>query len=146
MNSKYLAVTILGILFCLFAISQVSASENITFFENSTNITFEGINFTIPEGFGVHKGTEDYDELGSEGKTSFYIDEQNGEIVLTVVSDWMGLSLDELKTDNSTKTTINGHEGWNYTEDGLQYFAYVHDDKGILVGVTNETRLYEVIL
>jgi hypothetical protein len=146
MNLKNLAILILGVLFCLVIISQVGASENITYFENSTNVTFEGVNFTIPAGFGVHKANEKYDKLGSEGKTCFYTDEENGKIIITVISDWMGLSLDELKTDNCTKTKINGHEGWNYTEGNLHYFAYVKGEKGVLVGVTNETRLNEVIL
>lgn len=146
MNFKHFCILLFGLLLCLSIISQVGADENITYFENSTNITFEGVNFTIPEGFGVHKSNETYDKLGSDGKTCFYINEATGEIRITVISDWMGLSLDELKTDNCTKATINGHDGWNYTDDDLHYFSYVHDEKGILVGVTNETRLYEVIL
>jgi hypothetical protein len=84
--------------------------------------------------------------LGSDGKTCTYLNEANGTIVITVISDWMGLSLDELKTDNCTKAKIDGHEGWNYTEKNLHYFAYVDGEKGILVGATNETRLNEVIL
>lgn len=125
--------------------TQVAASDDVAYFPESKNITFEGIDFTIPEGFGESKNAEEFDGLGSEGKTSFYISEDRGEIVITVISDWMGMSLDELKTDNAIKASINGHKGWNYTEKGLHYFGYVHDDKGILVGVTNKTRLYEII-
>ena len=58
----------------------------------------------------------------------------------------LGMSLEELEKENSTKSQVNGHEGWKYTENGLHYFGYVHNDKGILVGVTNETRLYEIIV
>lgn len=127
-------------------IFQVSASDNVDYFNNSTEILFEGIDFMIPEGFGEYKASENYDELGSEGQTCFYINENHGEIVITVISDWMGISLDELKKDNATKTSVNGHDGWNYTDGNLHYFGYVKDDKGILVGVTNETRLYEIVI
>ena len=137
---------LLMIFFACLIIGQVSASENITYNNNTTNITFEGVNFTIPQGFGQSKSVENFTELGSDGKTSFYINEIKDEIVITVISDWMGMSLDDLKKDNATKTSINGHKGWNYTEDNLHYFAYVHKDKGILVGVTNETKLCEIVL
>lgn len=126
--------------------SHAYAENNIDYSNNSTNITFEGVQFTIPEGFGQLKDHEDYNDLGSDGSTCFYMNEAKGEIQITVISDWMGMSLDELYKDGATKTHINGHKGWNYTEDGLHYFAYVHNDTGILVGVTNETRLFEVIL
>ncbi len=127
-------------------IGAASAGENVTYSNQSENVTFEGIDFVIPQGFGESRDMEDFDELGSEGQTCFYINEADGEIIITVISDWMGMSLDELYKEGANQTSINGHEGWNYTEDGLHYFAYVHDDKGILIGVTNETRLYEVIL
>ena len=137
---------IIPIILLTFLLLAVTSAADVDYSNRTENITFEGVDFTIPEGFGESKSTEEFDDLGSEGQTCFYINEYNGEIVITVISDWMGMSLNELKKDNATKTEINGHEGWNYTENGLHYFGYVHDDKGILVGVTNETRLYEVII
>ncbi len=142
---KYIFILLVMLAACAFVMSA-SAKDNVTFSNETENITFEGVNFTIPQGFGESKDAENFDDLGSEGQTCFYVNEFNGEIVITVISDWMGMSLEELEKENSTKAKVNGHEGWNYTENGLHYFGYVHDDKGILVGVTNETRLYEVII
>lgn len=142
MKLKLLSLVLLA--FLIFGIA--SAAHDVSYSNKTENITFEGVNFTIPEGFGQSQDHEDFKELGSDGKTCFYINETNGEIVITVISDWMGMSVDELYKDGAKEAKINGHEGWNYTEDGLHYFGYVHDDKGILVGVTNETRFYEVIL
>ncbi|MBR4448303.1 hypothetical protein [Methanobrevibacter sp.] len=127
-------------------LATVSASENISYSNESENITFEGVNFTIPAGFGESKDVEDFDELGSYGKSCFYVNEANGEIIITVISDWMGMNVDEFYKEGAVESTVNGHTGWNYTEDDLHYFGYVHDDKGILIGVTNETRLYEIVL
>ena len=146
MKFKKLTVILLLFVLTVMSVTFIAADENINYSNQTQNITFEGVNFTIPMGFGESKDSEDFYDLGSDGETCFYINEYKGEIVITVISDWMGMSLNELKKDNATKSSINGHEGWNYTQDGLNYFAYVHDDKGILVGVTNETRLYEVIL
>ena len=139
-------IILLAMLAIICLASHAYAENNIDYSNNSTNITFEGVEFTIPEGFGQLKDHEDNNDLGSDGSTCFYMNEAKGEIQITVISDWMGMSLDELYKDGATKTHINGHKGWNYTEDGLHYFAYVHNDNGILVGVTNETRLFEVIL
>lgn len=142
MNVKVISLMILAFLF----LGMASAAENVDYSNETKNITFEGVNFTIPVGFGESKGNEDFNDLGSNGQTCFYVNEFNGEIVITVISDWMGMNLDELYKDGAVKSKVNGHEGWNYTEDDLHYFGYVHDDKGILIGVTNETRLYEIIL
>ena len=142
MKVKVISLIILAFLF----LGMASAAENVDYSNETKNITFEGVNFTIPVGFGESKDNEDFKDLGSNGQTCFYVNEFNGEIVITVISDWMGMSLDELYKDGAIKSKVNGHEGWNYTEDDLHYFGYVHDDKGILIGVTNETRLYEVIL
>ena len=129
-----------------FLLACVSASEDIAYSNETKNITFEEMNFTIPEGFGESKDIEDFDELGSYGKTCFYKNELNEEIAITVISDWMGMNVDELYKEGAVESTINGHSGWNYTEDNLYYFGYVQDDKGIIVGVTNQTLLDEVIL
>ena len=141
--NKIIILISMLIMLCL---ASNSYAENVTYSNESTNITFEGVDFTIPEGFGQLKDNEDFNDLGSDGKTCFYINEAKGEIQITVISDWMGMSLEELYKDGATKTKINGHSGWNYTENDLHYFGYVHNDTGILVGVTNETGLFEVIL
>lgn len=142
MNLKHLIFIVL----ILFLLSQVSASENVSYFNNTTEITFEGVDFVIPQGFGQAKANENYDDLGSEGKTCFYVNEAQGEIIITVISDWMGMSLDELYQNGASKVNINGHEGWHYVKDNLTYFGYLSDEKAIIVGVVNETRLHEVIV
>lgn len=143
MNFRHMILAGL-IIFILMA--PVFAGENSSDLNNSTKITFEGIEFIIPDGFNESKDSQDFNELGSEGKTCFYINEYGGEIVITVASDWMGMSLDELYKEGASKANINGHEGWNYTEGNLTYFGYVQKDSGIIIGVTNETRLAQVIV
>ena len=127
-------------------LASVSAADDVDYSNETRNITFEGINFTIPEGFGESGDIEDFDDLGSYGQTCSYINEFNDEIVITVISDWMGMNVDELYKDGAVESTINGHKGWNYTEDDLYYFGYIQDDKGVIVGTTNETLLSEVIV
>ena len=146
MDFKKVIIILSCLLLACLIMPHAAADDDVKYSNETKNITFEGVDFTIPQGFGESKDDEDFDDLGSEGKTTFYINEYRGEIIITVISDWMGMSLEELEKENATKAKINGHDGWNYTEDGLNYFAYVDGDKGILVGVTNQTRLYEVIL
>lgn len=146
MRLKQMLVMILVAVSLFALVSVAGAGENIDYFNNTTEINFEGINFNIPLGFGESKVSEDYKDLGSDGKTCFYKNEAQGEIIITVVSDWMGLSLDELKEPGANKIILNNHKGWNYTKNDLHYFAYLYGDKGVIVGVTNETRLNEVII
>lgn len=143
MNLKHV---ILASLVILILIAPVCADENISYLNETSKINFHGVDFMIPFGFGEAKATEDYGELGSQGQTCFYINEYGGEIIITVASDWMGMSLDELYKDGASKVRINGHEGWNYTKDNLTCFGYVEGNNAIIVEVTNQTRLNEVII
>lgn len=146
MNFKRAFLIISLLCAALVMASSVSAVANVDYFNNTTEITFEDMKFMIPAGFGESKNAEDFDDLGSDGKTCFYINEAHGEIIITVISDWMGMTLDEMHHDGAHKTKINGHKGWKYKENNLTCFGYVHDDKGVIVAVTNDTRLSEVII
>lgn len=143
MNSKHV---ILASLIIFILIAPACADENVSYLNETSKINFRGIDFMIPFGFGEAKASEDYGDLGSNGETCFYINEYGGEIIITVASDWMGMSLDELYKEGASKALINGHEGWNYTKDNLTCFGYVEGNNAIIVEVTNQTRLNEVII
>ena len=51
------------IFLALLLIGIVSADNNVDYFNNTTQITFEGVDLVIPEGFGELKDTEDFDDL-----------------------------------------------------------------------------------
>ena len=74
MNFKHV---ILAGLIMFILIAPVCATELVGDFNNSTKITFEGIDFMIPLGFNESKTNQDFDDLGSHGKTCFYI---NGNV------------------------------------------------------------------
>lgn len=146
MKSKYLLLLgIASILIC-FSISHVFADENVVFSNDPTNITFESVNFSIPQGFGMKGEVKDYDGMGSEGKTCVYINNDSCMIKLIVITDWMGISLDDFKNENATKDNINGHEGWKYHDKKFEYFGYVENNKGVLVATTNSSKFQEVII
>jgi hypothetical protein len=86
MNFKHL---ILVALILMVFIAPACASEHINYSNQSTNITFEGVEFVIPVGFGESKDVQNFDDLGSQGKTTFYVNEYGGEIIITVASDWL---------------------------------------------------------
>lgn len=123
----------------------VSAEGNV-YFNNTTNTTFEDVDFTIPAGFSQNDLPQDYDELGSHGKTTYFNSSNGEKIVITVIYDWMGMSLEEMYFEGANKTTINNHEGWKYIQDNLTCFGYVDGDHGIIVSTNNESRLSEVII
>ncbi len=143
MNSKHVILAGL-IIFILMA--PVCADENVNYSNETSKINFHGVDFMIPFGFGEAKASEDFEDLGSSGQTCYYINEYGGEIIITVASDWMGMSLEELYKEGASKIKINGHEGWNYTKGNLTCFGYVEGNNAIIVEVTNQTRLNEVII
>ena len=142
MKSKYLFL----ILIALFLIAAVSASEEIKYSDESKNISVEGINFAVPEGFGQSKDLGDFAVLESYGPTCLYTNESGDKIVITVVSNLIGINIDEIYHGGAVESTINGHDGWKYTQDGMHFFGYLHNGKGVLVGCTDEKRLPEIIL
>ncbi len=142
MNLRHI---ILAGLIMFILIAPVCGEDNTTYFNQTSKVTFQGVDFMIPVGFGEVK-SQDFNDLGSEGKKCFYINEYGGEIIITVASDWMGMSLDELYQDGASKTTINNHEGWKYMNGNMTCFGYVEGDNAIILEVTNETRLSEVII
>lgn len=143
MNFKHVILAVI-IIFILAA--PAFADENVSYSNETSKINFHGVDFMIPFGFGEAKASEDFEDLGSSGKTCYYINEYGGEIIITVASDWMGMSLEELYKEGASKIIINGHEGWNYTKGNLTCFGYVQDNNAIIVEVTNQTRLHEVII
>ena len=130
-------VSILLLAFLLF--TTVYAGDDST-------VTFEGVDFNIPDGFNITGDIDDYEKLGSDAKTCQYANCLNETIELTVITDWMGMSLDDLYRDGAFKKTVNSHKGWCYDENNLHYFGYVDDDCGILIGVTNQSSLSEIII
>lgn len=130
------------ILLAFLMVSAVAASEDA----NATKVKFQGVEFMIPDGFNQSKDDESFDDLGSDGTTCFYVNETDGEIVITVIKDWMGMNIDELYKEGAKKGKIKGHEGWKYDEDDLHVFGYVDGDIGIIVAASNKTLLSQVIV
>ena len=110
------------------------------------SINFQGVNFNIPDDFNKSGVVRDFNDLGSEGKTCRYINGSNEIIEITVVSDWMGMSLDDLHQDKASSTSIKGHDGWGFKKDNLYCFSYMDDDKGIIVGVSDKSLLNQIIV
>ena len=137
---------VLASLIIFILLAPVCADENVNYLDETSKINFHGVDFMIPFGFGEAKSSQEFEDLGSNGQTCFYINEYGGEIIITVASDWMGMSLDELYKEGASKIEINGHEGWNYTKNNLTCFGYVEGNNAIIVEVTNHTRLNEVII
>lgn len=122
--------------------------NNVTVFNESTQVDIGQCSFTLPKGFGAYddkNATSDLPDLGSDTNYKFYISEDGGKIHIIVVHDFLGMSLDDIKVDGANKTKINGKEGWSYDKNGLYYFSYVEDNNAVFVGVTNKSRIGEII-
>ena len=66
-------------------------------------ISFEDVNFHIPVNFTKSGAISDYTMLSSERKICVFSNDLNETIVITVISDWMGMSLDDFKCDGAVK-------------------------------------------
>ena len=109
-------------------------------------VNFQGVDFNIPDDFNKSGVVRDFNDLGSEGKTCRYINGSNEIIEITVVSDWMGMSLDDLRQDKASSTSLRGHDGWSFKKNNLYCFSYIDGDKGIIVGVSDKALLNQIIV
>lgn len=151
-------ITLILILFSVFVCTGYASGDfnahemlNITeSFDKDTNITFEGIDFQIPEGYAklneINSDDESFLNLDNEIKLSSYVDEGGNIIVIGVVSSILGVSFDDFNIDNGTEVTINGHEGILEKDDDGYYFYYIEDNTGVIIEVGDKSLIKEVVI
>ena len=61
MRTRNLIFILLAMALASVVILSVSAADDVKYSNETENVTFEGVEFTIPQGFGESKDNEDFD-------------------------------------------------------------------------------------
>ena len=129
---------------------------------NSSNLTLNGVNFNIPEGFEENVDLRKDDEPIPYGGSFYarYYDDGNGNVVNVAVSSNFDFSSADLtpyfKVRNAVEKNIGGKDGWLWIEEinmgsdiPSQYaycFSYLDGENQVIITASEENRIEEVIV
>ncbi len=144
MNKKILAI--LGILIVAVSISTVSAG---LFGDDGAsdlkNVTIDGIDFNLPDGFSEDVSSESVNETSSVGGFEYKYNQKlfendKQDYVSILVGDYGEYKVtDEIvSTVADEKQTINGIDGYTADKDGIHIFAYPKNDKLVVLTATEK--------
>lgn len=152
MNIKKIFSLLVLAIILIAPVSAVSVNFNDELgeaFNDDTVITIDDVEFIIPKGY-YDMGDADFSEDAGlfEGAESKIYANDDDSIAVAVVSNLLGYSdddLDEVRNENTTDKTINGHEGvYSENEDGY-LFVYVDDDKVVFISGVDNNQLEKII-
>ena len=145
--SFFILVLSLLLMSCVWADDDVTITyDNFDEFDNDVQLTYDGVSFTIPEGYGVLKNTslEDVD-FWQNVQFMFFGNTEGNTISVNVISSWFGVNLDDIVDDGDVKKTVCGHEGYLKKDDEGVDFKYIDDGKGVYVQTDDMATLKKVI-
>ena len=137
---------------CAFNLNDVS---NILFDAPKGNVTLSGVDFGIPDGFNEVENESIYNEqldnpyLDVNFSSKVYANASGDVIILSVsasntpANDSYAM---DAAGDEANKTTINGVEGYEYTDPGFDGFNYVKDGKLVILSSTDKELFKDVVV
>lgn len=154
MNRKILAI--FAFMVVIVGMSAVSAFDlNSLFSDPGNNVTIGGIEFNIPDGYkedtnlSVENELEDsnpYISFNISSKTFFKGENDTIEI---------GVSESDIKANDTfakdasmggNKTTVNGVDGYEFTDGDLYGFTFAKDGKLVIMMLSDEKLLSDIIV
>ena len=123
---------------------------------SASTVDMAGIKFNIPDGYEEFENASVNGEVDEENQiityTKVYTGGLEDMIIIAVVyplGNDLTFTLDDIlnELDGSyAKKTINGHEGGFSQQEGNSTFAYVDDNKMIMIMSNNEDLINQVIV
>lgn len=158
MNKKILVILTFFILIagmstaCAFNINDFS---NVLFGAPKEGVTLAGVDFNIPDGFSEVENESVYNEqvnnpnLDLNFSSKVYTNVSGDAIILSVSASNTPAEDNyarDIAGDDANKTTINGIEGYEYTDPGFDGFSYVKDGKLVILSSTDKELFKDVIV
>ncbi len=158
MNKKILMILTFFILIagmstaCAFNINDVS---NVLFGDQKEGVTLAGVDFSIPKGFSELENESVYNEkidnptLDLNFSSKVYTNASGDALILSVSASNNPADdnyAKDLAGDEANKTTINGVEGYEFTDPGFNGFSYVKNGKLVVLSSTDKELFKDVIL
>ena len=158
MNKKILVILTFFVLIvgmstaCAFNINDVS---NALFSAPKNGVTLAGVDFAIPDGFSEVENESVYNQhidnpnLDLNFSSKVYTNASGDAIILSVSASNTPANdsyARDVASDGANKTTINGIEGYEFTDPGFDGFSYVKNGKLVVLSSTDKQLFKDVIL
>lgn len=157
MNKKILALLIFVVIATMSTVSAfglndlTNASSNNT---TDTTATVDGINFKVPNGFKevvnqtVNNMPDDNPYVDYNQSSKTFTNAKGEAIIFSVSASNIKANDSFAKTASGegNKTTINGVNGYSFSDPGFEGFTYAKDGKLVIISTTNKQLLNEVIV
>ncbi len=150
MNKKIIAI--FALLLVALSVSVVSAADSGLLGGDAEQVTINGINFTVPDGFKEDKDLSidgEVNETSGILYTTWGKGYSNGNDVYYVgVATYDGVEVtDEIpKLLGGDKKTINGVDGYDYASDMLGGFVFAKDGKLVIITTTDANLLEDIVV
>ena len=137
---------------CAFNLNDFS---NVLFGAPKGNVTLAGVDFAIPDGFSEVENESVYNQqvdnpvLDLNFSSKVYTNVSGDSIILSVsASDTPANDsyARDIAGDEANKTTINGVEGYEFTDPGFDGFSYIKDGKLVILSSTDKELFKDVIV
>ena len=118
------------------------------------NVTIYGIDFNIPSGFtevineSVDNEADDNPYVDYNLSSKTYVN-TNGDVIIVSASTSDTPADDNFAKDASeggNKTTINGVEGYTYSDSDFESFTFAKDGKLVIISVSDKQLLNDVVV
>lgn len=151
MNRKALVIFSLLALsvFCIGAASALDLGDSTS---QAENITLDSITFQIPAGFEEEKALALDNEKDSISGISYTTNgktfSKGSEIISIGVATYDGYEVDDQIASmvGNGEKTVNDVKGYDYSDDNFSGFVYAKNGKIVIISVTDEALLEEVVI
>ena len=137
---------------CAFNFNDFS---NVLFGAPKGNVTLAGVDFAIPNGFSELENESVYNEkidnpnLDLNFSSKVYTN-ASGDAIILSVSALNGPADDnytrDLAGDGANKTTINGVEGYEFSDPAFDGFSYAKNGRLVVISSTDKELFKDVIV
>ena len=137
---------------CAFNLNDVS---NVLFDAPKGDVTLAGVDFAIPNGFSELENESIYNEqidnpyLDVNFSSKAYTNVSGDAVILSVSASNTPANdsyASDVAGDDANKTTINGVEGYEYTDPVFYGFSYVKDGKLVILSSTDKELFKDVVI
>ena len=153
-NRKILFIGLLAI-FAIVIVGSVSAFD-LGFLSGDSGpeeITIEGINFTIPEGYKEDANNSFVNETASVGSLTYTMngktfENDDGDAIAILIADYGEYNVtDEVLQQVADKPkTINGHDGYVKKDGIFTIFSYEEDGDLVTITASDEDIIDQVVV
>ena len=153
-NRKILFIGLLAI-FAIVIAGSVSAFD-LGFLSGDSGpeeITIEGINFTIPEGYKEDANNSFVNETASVGSLTYTMngktfENDDGDAIAILIADYGEYNVTDevLQQVEKKKKTINGHDGYVKKDGIFTIFSYEEDGDLVTITASDEDIIDQVVV